>query len=1411
MDRSTPALVHPRRGTRALLASVLALTLLAVAPVGAPATAAAPARVQTAAAVAAEPAPEPVLYRAINLNGPAMTAGGIPFEAGTAAGVTAGPRSFCNQTVPVVPAVEPAMATMLRCSVWGSGNPGARVTMTGVPAGTYQVSLYAWEDNYSQTYGVVMNGATVATGVVSGPAGTWRLLGPFDVPVTDGTLNVFTTGGAANLSGIVLRTAGGTPPPPPENRAPTVTNPGAQSGTVGVAIPPLQIVASDPDAGQALAYSATGLPAGLTLAPTTGVVSGTPTAAGTSAVTVTVTDNGSPALTASTTFDWTIAAAPPPPENRPPTVTSPGAQGGTVGVAIAPLQIVASDPDAGQTLTYSAAGLPAGLTLAPATGVVSGTPTAAGTSAVTVTVTDNGSPALTASTTFDWTVAAAPPPDPEPGLYRAINLNGPAITVGGVPFEASTAAGVTAGPKAFCKQSVPLIPATDAATATMLRCSVWGSGNPGARVSLTGVPNGTYQVGLYVWEDNTSTTFNVVMNGASVATSVVSGPAGTWKLLGPFTVPVTDGTLTVFSTGGSANFSGLVVHTGSGTPPPSNRAPVVTSPGSQGATVGTAIAPLTITAADPDAGQVVTFAATGLPAGLSIDAATGVVSGTPTTAGTSSVTVTATDNGTPPLSGSTTFTWTVAPPGTGGGGFDPTKVTDSFVAGGNWTRSLAADWLPDGTMLVLTEAGLVFQVNTTTGAQTLVLDITAKVFSQAEAGVLDILTDAAGTGFYLYYSVAGSDRLRISHFTVGSSVEQVIWDNPGLGYNADRAVHLGGSLNLGPDGKLYLSIGDRYEGRSQDLTNVFGKVLRINTDGTVPTDNPFYDGAGPNVDEIWAYGFRNPYRAHFDEATGLLWVGDVGGNVDTQAYEEVNIVQRGANYGWPACEGPVGAPKNGPLCPAGVTGPVHYYSHAVGAGCCQNRAIVGGEIYRGSAFPLGGRYIYTDYAIDTFFWVELGPDGRTEAASGILNQVASSVPVWLGVGPDGNIYWLSLGFGGGGQLRRLTYTGSVNSPPAITAASATPTTGAAPLAVAFTGAATDPDGTPVSYSWAFGDGATSTAQNPTHTYTSNGTYQARLQVTSGGTTVSSDLITIVVGTPPTVQITSPADGTTFVAGDTIVVTGTGNDPDTGALAPGALSWDVQFLHNEHAHPVTSGTGSDITLTVPESGHDFTGDTRYLVTLTGTDPDGVTASASIILRPTKTSVPISSNQATTITVNGITQTLPHTIDALVGFQYAVSAPASRCVSGRTWTFQSWSDGGARTHTVVAAPGLALVATYADTGSCTTVGTLKVSTSSSRSGAVALEGATLAPATPVYIFFEFVVRPAKVEFWLDQPTTSPPRHVESGAPYDFAGGTTSAANPFNPGTLTPGAHTITTRVTKTDGTTETFDTGFFVGSP
>jgi hypothetical protein len=183
----------------------------------------------------------------------------------------------------------------------------------------------------------------------------------------------------------------------PANLTPNLNNPGNQSGTVGVAVN-LQLAASDPD-GDTLGYAAIGLPAGLTINTSTGRINGTPTAAGTSNVTIAASDGRGGSDTES--FTWTVAQAAP--INAAPVLTSPGNQSSTVGAAVS-LPIAASDAN-GDSLAYSAATLPAGLSIDTGTGRINGSPTTAGTWSVTVAVSDGRGGSDTA--TFSWTVARA--------------------------------------------------------------------------------------------------------------------------------------------------------------------------------------------------------------------------------------------------------------------------------------------------------------------------------------------------------------------------------------------------------------------------------------------------------------------------------------------------------------------------------------------------------------------------------------------------------------------------------------------------------------------------------------------------------------------------------------------------------------------------------------------------------------------------------------------------------------------------------------------------------------------------------------------------------------------------------------------------------------------------------------------
>jgi len=232
--------------------------------------------------------------------------------------------------------------------------------------------------------------------------------------------------------------------------------------------------------------------------------------------------------------------------------------------------------------------------------------------------------------------------------------------------------------------------------------------------------------------------------------------------------------------------------------------------------------------------------------------------------------------------------------------------------------------------------------------------------------------------------------------------------------------HNGGMLAFGPDGYLYIGMGDgggsgdRY-GNSQNPETLLGKLLRIDvtTDPaqpyTIPADNPWVgvDWQGQPVrDEIWAVGLRNPWRYSFDRATGDLWIGDVGQN----QYEEVHVTLAGSgggiNYGWPIMEANH-CYKEDDCSAAGLTLPVAEYSHS---GHCS---ITGGYVYRGSASPaLTGLYFYGDYCSGTI-WAAWPQDGQWQSAEVLDSAITLSS---FGEDEAGELYLTDMG---GGRLLRL--------------------------------------------------------------------------------------------------------------------------------------------------------------------------------------------------------------------------------------------------------------------------------------------------------------------------------------------------------------------------------------------------------
>jgi glucose/arabinose dehydrogenase/PKD repeat protein len=594
---------------------------------------------------------------------------------------------------------------------------------------------------------------------------------------------------------------------------------------------------------------------------------------------------------------------------------------------------------------------------------------------------------------------------------------------------------------------------------------------------------------------------------------------------------------------------------------------------------------------------------------------------------------------------------------------------------------------PDGRMLILGRRGTIWvaQPGATQVDATPFLQLSVgQVAYDNERGLLGIALDPnfSTNGFYyIYYTEASTLKNRISRFTaVGNttnpSSETLVWRMP----DVSDIYHQGGSMTFGPDGKLYVSVGDHLDRqKAQDLTSDKGKILRMNSDGTFPSDNPFYDGSGPNRDEIWAYGFRNPFRFSFDSVTGKIYEGDVGEN----SWEEVNVVTKGGNYGWPTCEGTCSV--------SGMINPTYTYDHTGGEG-----SITGGFVYRGTQFPASyrGAYFFSDYTHHYIRYLNLDASGNATGGVNFFDPTTNTFgtennqgdPVAMAMGPDGSLYYVDIGpfqTTGTGRIHKITYTAANQAP--VVQVSANPTSGTtAPLTVNFSSAGTsDPENQTLSYNWDFGDGGSSTQANPSHAYNAKGVYNARLSVSDGTNSTISNVIKITVGQPPVPTISAPVNNSGFIAGQQINFSGSATDPEDGTIPASSLSWNVTFHHEDHIHPGPSASGvASGNFSIPVSGHDFTGNTSYEITLTATDSNGISSSTSVFINPQKVNITFNTSPAGgDIIIDGSSQSTPFTFDSLIGFTHSIDATSPAIISNGRYTFSSWSDGGARSHTII----------------------------------------------------------------------------------------------------------------------------------
>jgi glucose/arabinose dehydrogenase len=335
------------------------------------------------------------------------------------------------------------------------------------------------------------------------------------------------------------------------------------------------------------------------------------------------------------------------------------------------------------------------------------------------------------------------------------------------------------------------------------------------------------------------------------------------------------------------------------------------------------------------------------------------------------------------------------------------------------------EFAPDGRLFVTEDAGIV-RIANPDGTLSTFLNISTKVDSLGERGLLALTFDPgfSTNGYvYLHYTKKATSttpphnrivRVTASGDRVVSGSEKLIFQLGNQSAAIEFPQFMGGALDFGTDGKLYVATGDNdTPKKAQQLTNLFGKMLRINKGGTIPTNNPFYATASGNNRAIWALGLRNPFKFAVQPGTGTIFINDVGENT----WEEINQLEKGANYGWPVHEGVANDPP--------FVDPIFAYGHG-GDPATTGCAITGGTFYppTSTLFPqeYEGDYFFADFCSG---WIRrLEPTtGGGFAASGFATGLER--PIDLEVSQAGELYYLARGnMGSPAIVGKIGYAGN---------------------------------------------------------------------------------------------------------------------------------------------------------------------------------------------------------------------------------------------------------------------------------------------------------------------------------------------------------------------------------------------------
>ncbi|WP_326566906.1 PQQ-dependent sugar dehydrogenase [Amycolatopsis rhabdoformis] len=588
-------------------------------------------------------------------------------------------------------------------------------------------------------------------------------------------------------------------------------------------------------------------------------------------------------------------------------------------------------------------------------------------------------------------------------------------------------------------------------------------------------------------------------------------------------------------------------------------------------------------------------------------------------------------------------------------------------------------WLPDDSVLALGKSGVVNWVPANgTGAPVRIA--TFSVESQGDVGLTSIaLAPDYETSHQIYLNRAvstgnGKYVQRAARFTVsldgaghptGLTGEKVIFDLPG----SEFYIHGLDTVIPAADGTLWYSVGDNGDaGKTNevafaalDLDSPFGKILHVTQDGKAVPSNPFYSAAAPDAtrSKVFASGFRNPFRFTLDPKSGLPVVGDVGWYI----WEELDVVQPGANLAWPCWEGnhPTPGYSTDARC-AHVVNTPPLWEHQHGTGPTNGNSITGGIVYSGTSYPAAyqGSYFFGDYAGQKMWTLKYN-------AQGALTQAPVNPPPFSNIGgvtrisaaPNGDIVFSDLN---GARLRRLSYSATNAAPVAVATSSTNPDT----RTVSFDASGSyDFDGDPLTYTWNFGDGTTGTGATASHQYGTGDSFTATLTAQDPLGGKGTTTVAVAPGNhSPDLRLTAPDK--TFAVGEPVDLTATATDAEDGTLP---ITWTSLIRHCPdlgvcHVHPDDGATGPAVS--VPFTDHT---DSRMEFTATVTDSAGVKASKTYVALPRQHRLTLVSTQPAALSIpseGGVSSAM-----VTEGAKFDVTA-ASLGSDGAS-KFTGWQDG------------------------------------------------------------------------------------------------------------------------------------------